>query len=113
MTIVKAKIEVALPKKRAGSSQHDKAKVRFYDQIMEAIIKHVDFNVIKVLVIASPAFFKEELYEYICGQAVKKDIKELRQENRAKIVLTHCASGHKHAIKEILADPSVSSKIEV
>ena len=111
MTLVRAKIEMAIPKKRVGSSQHDKAVTRFYEQILEAILKHVDWEVVKVVVLASPAFFKDELFEYINAQAIKRDLRSLI-ENRARFVLVHCASGHKHSVKEILGDPIVASKIQ-
>ena len=36
MTLVRAKIDVQIPRKRRGqTSQHDKALVRFYDQILQ------------------------------------------------------------------------------
>ena len=45
MTLTRAKIDTAIPRKQSGSSsQHDKAVLRFFDQIIEAIIRHVQFN---------------------------------------------------------------------
>lgn len=59
MTIVRAKIQTSIPKKRRGGyTDHDKGVKKFYNHIMQAIVKYVDFNVVKVLVIASPGFVK-------------------------------------------------------
>jgi protein pelota len=59
MTIVRTKIQTSIPKKRRGAStDHEKGVKKFYDQIMQAIVKYVDFNIVKVLVIASPGFVK-------------------------------------------------------
>lgn len=32
-------------------------------------------------------------------------------ENRSKFVLIHCSSGHKHALTEVMQDPSVQAKL--
>ncbi len=59
MTIVKSKIQTSIPKKRRGaSSDHEKGVQKFYNQIMQVIVKYVDFSIVKVLVIASPGFVK-------------------------------------------------------
>jgi protein pelota len=58
MTIVRQRVEVNVPRKRKGSSHHDKAFTRFLDQTYQAVLKHVDFNVVKVLLLASPGFYK-------------------------------------------------------
>eukprot|EP00455_Lapot_gusevi_P009511 TRINITY_DN1426_c0_g1_i3.p1 TRINITY_DN1426_c0_g1~~TRINITY_DN1426_c0_g1_i3.p1 ORF type:complete len:395 (+),score=98.42 TRINITY_DN1426_c0_g1_i3:124-1308(+) len=112
MTIVRQRIEVPIPKKRAGSiSQYEKAVTRFYEAIMDAILRHIDFAVVKVVVFASPAFLKDEVFDYIMGEAVKRELRPLI-ENRSKFVLCHSTSGHKHALKDVLADSTVMSKIQ-
>lgn len=47
MTLVRAKIELSVPKKRAGSNQHDTKKERFFELILQAIQQHIDWNVRK------------------------------------------------------------------
>ena len=44
------------------------------------------------------------------AEAVKQDIKVLF-ENKPKFLLIHSSSGHKHALKEVLADPAVSVRL--
>ena len=45
MTLTRAKIELNIPRKRRGDcSQHDKGMTKFYDQVMQAIIRHVNFD---------------------------------------------------------------------
>ena len=45
MTIVRAKIEHNIPRKRKGScKQHDNAVVRFYDAVMQAVLRHINFD---------------------------------------------------------------------
>ncbi len=45
MTITRAKIEVTIPRKRRGScTNHDKAVQRFYDTVMQAVLRHIRFE---------------------------------------------------------------------
>nr|XP_014353763.1 PREDICTED: protein pelota homolog [Latimeria chalumnae] len=45
MTILRAKIEMNIPRKRKGScSQHDKALERFYESVVQGILRHVNFD---------------------------------------------------------------------
>ncbi len=45
MTITRARIEVPIPRKRRGScSNHDKAVQRFYDTVMQAVLRHIRFE---------------------------------------------------------------------
>lgn len=43
-------------------------------------------------------------------QALKSDWKAIT-ENKSKFVLVHSSSGHKHALKEVLADPTVTARL--
>lgn len=45
MTLVRAKIDVQIPRKRKGlCSQHEKGVNRFFDTIIRAIKQHVNFD---------------------------------------------------------------------
>lgn len=111
MTISKFKLEVNIPRKRRGScTDHDKSILRFYDQIMEAILRHIKFDVVKCIIVASPGFIRDQFLEYLFAQAVRLDQKVLI-ENRAKFLSVHASSGHKHALKEVLLDPSVTARL--
>jgi len=111
MTIVRAKIEVSIPRKRRGNcSQHDKGLLKFYDQIIQAITRHFDFTVIKCVLLASPGFVKDQFSEYMFSQAIKQDLKMLT-ENKSKFLLVHASSGFKHSLQEVLADSAVTSRL--
>lgn len=71
MTIVKQRIEVNIPKKRRGSStDYEKALKRFLEQVNEAMLRHLDLDLVKAVIIASPAFVKDKLFELINQEAV-------------------------------------------
>lgn len=50
-----AQIEVNLPRKRgAALAGYDKAWTKFLEAVLQAVIRHVDFSIVKCLVIAGP-----------------------------------------------------------
>lgn len=76
MTLVRSKIDLNVPRKRKGSvSQHEKGLTRFYDAVMQGIIRHINFDVVKCVLIASPGFVKDQFFEFMMQQATKNDIK--------------------------------------
>ncbi|XP_035690722.1 protein pelota-like [Branchiostoma floridae] len=111
MTVVRAKIETNIPRKRRGScEQHDKGLGRFYESVMQAILRHVNFEIVKCVLVASPGFVKDQFCEYMFSQAIKTDCKVIT-ENKSKFLLVHSSSGFKHSLKEVLQDPSVTAKL--
>lgn len=111
MTLVRTKVEHTIPRKRKGlCAQHDKGLIKFYDAVMQGILRHIKFDVVKCIIIASPGFVKDQFYEYLFQQAAKQDNKVLL-ENKSKFILVHSSSGHKHVLKEILADPALQTKL--
>lgn len=111
MTLLRTKIEVTIPRKRKGScSQHDKALDRFYEAVMQGILRHFNFEVVKCVLVGSPGFVKDQFISYLFKEAVRQDCKILL-ENRSKFMLVHSSSGHKYSLKEILCDPAVTSRL--
>lgn len=45
MTLVRSKIDVHIPRKRKGHcDQHDKGMDKFFEQVIAALLRHVDFE---------------------------------------------------------------------
>ncbi|GFQ72928.1 protein pelota [Trichonephila clavata] len=111
MTIVRAKLDVNIPRKRKGMcTQHDKGLERFFDAVYQAVIRHINFDVVKCILIASPGFVKDQFFEYMIQVAQKTDNKTIL-ENKGLFVLVHSSSGFKHSLKEVLADPGIANKL--
>lgn len=119
MTLVRAKIDVNIPRKhKSGVSQHDKALHKFFDAIATAALRHINFEVIKCVLVASPGFVKDLFFNYIMQQASKaaglggpSGEAKVFLENKAKFVLVHSSSGFKHSLKEVLQDPALQSRL--
>lgn len=78
---------------------------KFYDNVMQALLRHVNFDIVKCVIIASPGFVRDQFYEYMFQTAVKTDNKVLL-ENKGKFMLVHASSGFKHSLKGSHSDLS-------
>ncbi|RXG70156.1 Protein pelota [Armadillidium vulgare] len=111
MTVDRAKIEVNIPKKGKGDdTQRKKASAKFFDMVLAAILRHLNFDIIKAVILASPGFVKDQFFEYMNKTAVQTDNRTLI-ENKSKFVLCHSSSGFKHSLREVLENPAVSAKL--
>ena len=113
MTIIKSKIEMTIPRKRKGlCSNHDKSLEKFFDLIIQALVKHINFEVVKAITIGSPGFIKDQFYTYMLDYSVRNASEcKVLIDNRSKFLLVHSASGFKHSIKEIFEDPNLISRL--
>ncbi|KXL41921.1 MAG: hypothetical protein FE78DRAFT_155543 [Acidomyces sp. 'richmondensis'] len=109
-TVLKQCIDVNLPKKRAGSTDHDKSLQKFYQMILDSIFQHFDLSDPKPLLLASPGFTAHGFQAFIKNQAASGDSKKL-QRLVPQITVAHAASGHLHSLSEVLRCPTVTSKL--
>ena len=66
--------------------------------ILQSLLRVINFDVVKCVILASPGFYREQLWQYIQEQAVKQDLKTVH-ENRSKFLLAYASSGHMFALK--------------
>lgn len=111
VTTTKARIETSIPRKHGPAvGGYDKALNRFMENVLQAVLRHIDFSIVRCLIIASPGFTKDQFHTYMLSEATKRELRQVI-ENKSKIVLVHASSGYKHALKEVLGAPSVTSLI--
>lgn len=108
MTTIRQRIDVPVPRKSAGSETHDKGLERFYSTLYTAFLRVIPFSTLKVIVIASPGFVKDSVYDYFFAEATKTSNKALLQA-RKKFVRVHVSSPHVHSLVEVLKSPEVSA----
>lgn len=75
---------------------------KFYDNVMQAILRHINFDIVKCILVASPGFVKDQFFEYMYQMAVKTDNKVLL-DNKGKFMLIHASSGFKHSLRGTLS----------
>lgn len=107
MTHVRQRIDVPVPRKRTGStSMHEKGLEKFYSTLYATFLRHIPFSSLRVIVLASPGFVKDAVFDYIFSQAVKTNNKALLQA-RNKFFRIHVSSPHVHSLVEVLKSPEV------
>ena len=111
LTVTKARIETNIPKKRTGSSNNAKAIKKFFEAVYQALLRHIDFNKIKVIMIGSPGYVKDDFFIYLKEESVRRDDRQL-MDNKQKFVLVKASNGHKYAIEDIFSDPSIMKRCE-
>ncbi len=112
MSVTKAKIELSVPRKRPGSTQHEKQRDKFFEYVLQALVQHIDWSVVKAVIVASPGFVKDQFMEYLVAQVGKRDLPQVA-ENKDRFVKARCSSGHKHSLKEVLQDVSIMEQLKV
>lgn len=121
MTVLQSKIEKSIPRKNKdyGTRDLDKAMNSFYNMIIQGIIRHFDFNRLKVIILASPGFLAKTLYERLIQECVNMQnsstkesrICQLILDNKSKILVTHSSTGYLQGLEEVLADPQLQKKL--
>lgn len=110
MTIVRARLDVPVPSKRAGADRHEAARARFFDAVLSAMRQKIDFAAARVIVIASPGFLKDEFLDFVLTTAAARGLKDVA-DARDRFVCAHATGGHKHALAATLANPVVAARI--
>jgi len=112
MTVIRQRVEVPVPRKRTGSAtMHEKGLERFYSTLYASFLRHIPFGSLRVVVIASPGFVKDAVYDYIFAQALKTNNKPLTQAKN-KFIRVHVNSPHVHSLVDVLKSPEVASQLK-
>ncbi|XP_074312317.1 protein PELOTA 1-like [Silene latifolia] len=112
VTLTRSRIEVSIPRKHGPAiAGYESALKKFFENILQAFLKHVDFKVVRCAVIASPGFTKDQFHRHLLLEAERKELRSII-ENKSRIILVHTTSGYKHSLREVLDAPNVMSMIK-
>ncbi|KAE8651736.1 hypothetical protein Csa_006098 [Cucumis sativus] len=112
MTITRARIETSIPRKHGPAiAGYESALNKFFDNVLQAFLKYVDFNVVRCAVIASPGFTKDQFHRHLLLEAERRQLRPII-ENKSRIVLVHTTSGYKHSLREVLDASNVMNMIK-
>ncbi|KAG0527909.1 hypothetical protein BDA96_06G273900 [Sorghum bicolor] len=112
ITATRARIETSIPRKHGPAiAGYETALKKFFEHVLQALLKHIDFEVVQCVVIASPGFTKDQFRDYLFLEAARRDLRVII-ENKQRLVLAHATSGYKHSLKEVLDTPGVMALIK-
>ncbi|XP_010246377.1 PREDICTED: protein PELOTA 1 [Nelumbo nucifera] len=112
VTTTRSRIETSIPRKHGPAvAGYETALNKFFENVLQAFIKHVDFKVVRCAVIASPGFTKDQFHQYLLLEAERRQLRPII-ENKSRILLAHTTSGYKHSLREVLDAPNVMNLIK-
>ncbi|KAL8188591.1 hypothetical protein R6Q57_029879 [Mikania cordata] len=114
LTITRSRIETSIPRKHGPSvAGYDKVLHSLYNFVsfLQAFMKHIDFKVVRCVVIASPGFTKDQFHRHLLLEAERRGLRHII-ENKSHIILVHSTSGYKHSLREVLDAPNVMNIIK-
>ena len=96
---------MSLPRKRGvgGAIGYEKALQRFKDSVVDLIVKNIDDEVVKCIVIAGPGLMKKHIHARIIEQ---------HQHLQRKTIMAHASSAYRHSLNEVLQDSQVMNMIK-
>ncbi|KAJ0420044.1 eRF1 domain 1-domain-containing protein [Aspergillus carlsbadensis] len=116
-TILKQKVEMSVPRKRAGGSDHDKTMTKFYQTTLDTLLRLLEFNTsatsmsmagpARPVLLASPGFIATSFQKHI--QSVANTSTPALKRLLPSIVVVHSASGYLHSLTEVLQSPTVKA----
>ncbi|CAE7942213.1 PELO [Symbiodinium necroappetens] len=104
------RVSLSLPKKRATTTNYDKALVRFFEQVYQGIKDHINLDLVKCVLMAGPGFVKDDFLGWMLQKATQSGDTQLLQK-KSSFVSVHASCVHKQALKELLADEQVQKSI--
>ncbi|EMD40788.1 hypothetical protein CERSUDRAFT_111372 [Gelatoporia subvermispora B] len=114
MTVVLQRLEVPIPRKIAtGTSAHEKGLQRFYSALYTSFLRHIPYAnpSLRAIVIASPGWVRDAVYDHIMSEASKTGNKALLGA-RSKFMKVHVNSPHVHSLVEVLKSPEVVASLK-
>lgn len=112
VTVTRSRIETSIPRKHGPAiAGYDKALNKFFNNVVDAFLKHIDFKLVRCAVIASPGFTKDQFHRHLLLEAERKQLRPII-ENKSRIILAHTTSGYKHSLREVLDAPSVMNMVK-
>ncbi|KAG2721087.1 hypothetical protein I3843_02G052600 [Carya illinoinensis] len=112
VTVTRSRIETSIPRKHGPAiAGYESALNKFFENVLQAFLKHVDFAVVRCAVIASPGFTKDQFHRHLLLEAERRQLRPII-ENKSRIVLVHTTSGYKHSLREVLDATNVMSMIK-
>lgn len=118
-TILRQKIEVAVPRKRRGGVDgHTKGMDRFFSTTLSTLLRQIDLpnsastpqGKTLPLLLASPGFVATAFHSYIKAEATRTNNKPLLALIPS-VIIAHSSSAHIHSLNEILSSPAITNKL--
>lgn len=111
MTVLRQKIERSIPRKKRGdSSAHDKSLNKFYELVSETLVRDLNIPKLKAIILASPGFTANGLFDKIFQLATVNNDKLLLQA-KSKFIVAHSSTGFLQGLDEVLKTEEIQKQL--
>lgn len=111
MTVLRQKIERSIPRKKRGdSSAHDKSLDKFYELVSNTLVRDLNISKLKAIILASPGFTANGLFDKIFQIATLNNDKLLLQA-RSKFIVAHSSTGFLQGLDEVLKTEEIQKQL--
>ncbi|XVE61602.1 hypothetical protein DITRI_Ditri06bG0053400 [Diplodiscus trichospermus] len=107
--LVGQRITTLCAKIEASKTNRKNASNKFFQDVFQAFVKHVDFSTVRCVILASSGSMKEEFRAYLFQEAQRLKIKTM-EDNKSRFVMVNM--GKKNSLEEILHDNEVMGLIK-
>ncbi|OWB56739.1 hypothetical protein B5S28_g2652 [[Candida] boidinii] len=111
MTVLRSKIEKSIPRKKRGdSTNHDKSLQKFLETTAETMIRNLNIEKLKAIILVGPGFIAKDLLDTIIKIATKNGDKALIQ-SKSKFLVAHSSTGYLQGLEESLRLPEIRKQL--
>ncbi|KAK3374557.1 hypothetical protein B0H63DRAFT_400859 [Podospora didyma] len=107
-TIIKQRVESSIPKKRSSAKDTAGGLAAFYEKTLATLIRTVDMNNPRPMLLASPGFVAQDFRAYMQSEGARRADKRLQRVAKNAVVV-HSSTGYVHSLNEILKSPEVQA----
>jgi protein pelota len=110
-TVLRQRINTPIPGKKGVGQAHDRAMERFFQTVLETLLRHIDLSENLPLLLASPAYTASNFLKYVMDTATRTANKALLSQ-KPNFVVVHSSTGQYHSLGEVLKDPTVAARLK-
>jgi protein pelota len=86
--------------------------MNFFQKILDSILKNLNFDIVKCIIVASPGFTKDQFGNFLTDSTSNNKHYETILKNLNKFIYVHSSSGYKQSLQEVLSKPEILSQIK-
>lgn len=110
-TVLRQRIQAPIPGKKGDGRAHDRAVERFFQNVLDTLLRHVDLYESLPILLASPAYTATNFLKFVMDTATRTANKQLLAQ-KPNFLIVHSSTGQYHSLGEVLKDPAVVARLK-
>ena len=110
-TVLRQRVNAPIPGKKGDGRAHDRAVEKFYQNVLDTLLRYIDLSESLPILLASPAYTAGNFLKFIMDTATRTANKQLVAQ-KPNFLVVHSSTGQYHSLGEVLKDPAVVVKLK-